>query len=363
MVTQMKFFLNFFLRYWEKIPKWLQEVLSFISSLLSIMGVVYAGAAIFIKIILTFLPKPLPIDLPWIMCLILLIIIMFMRSKIKQYKNSLWLRMESDCDGYYSLLHDFRNFYFDILAYHKNKKLNKDFLTSLTRNFLTKVLDKLCSIYTAYTGATINACIKLIGKENESVNFDKIDKDNATVYTFVRSSNITKRREDSVDNKPVLISQNTDFSFIITPPSFYQKQYFYEQNLHTFNSELKKYQNEYQNTTTNYWDFYRAAIVVPIRIAHSHLHFTSSQNTVDYHIIGFLCIDTLSTQAFIPEYENQFIQIAKSFAAIIYVVMNKYNFYLQKCKNGYRRQNKRSSNSKGANKNGSENKSATENNN
>ena len=40
----------------------------------------------------------------------------------------------------------------------------------------------------------------------------------------------------------------------------------------------------------------------------------------------------MSTQSFIPEYEEQFIQIAKSFAAIIYIIMNKYNFYLQNAK-------------------------------
>ena len=194
MVKQMKKFLDFFLQYWEKVPKWLQEIVSFLTSLVSLIGLVFAGAKLVLKAISPFAPQQLPIDLPWIMCILLLIILMFMRAKIKQYKTSLWTRLESDCDSYYALLHDFRNFYFDILAYHKNKNLNQAFLTSLTRNFLTKILDKLCNIYKAYTGATINACIKLIGKEHEDVNFDKIDKNNATVYTFVRSSNITKRR-------------------------------------------------------------------------------------------------------------------------------------------------------------------------
>lgn len=69
----------------------------------------------------------------------------------------------------------------------------------------------------------MNACIKLIGKENEDINFDKIDKDDATVYTFVRSSNLTKKREDASNDKAVLIKENTDFSFIIDPPLFYEK--------------------------------------------------------------------------------------------------------------------------------------------
>ena len=96
------------------------------------------------------------------------------------------------------------------------------------------MLDEMCAIYAAYSGSKMNACIKLIGKENEDVNFDKIDKDNATVYTFLRSSNLTKKREDASNNKAVLIKENTDFSFIIDPPLFYNKQYFYEQDIQLF---------------------------------------------------------------------------------------------------------------------------------
>lgn len=272
-----------------------------------------------------------------------------MRAKLRQYKVNLWKRLENDSNGYYGILHDLRNFYFDLLSYHKRKELNKNFLTSITRNYLTDLLDKLCCIYSAYTGSTINACIKLIGKQDETVNFDTIRLNDATVYTFVRSRNITKQREDISDNTPVLINKNTDFSYIIEPPDFYQKQYFYEQNLHLFDEKLKKYQEKYENTTKNYWNFYRAALVVPIRISHAHLYFTEPSNDYDYHIVGFLCVDTMSTQAFIPEYEEPFIKIAKSFSAIIYLIMNKYNFYLKKCNKSLYKKSRRSKNVKGDN--------------
>ncbi len=339
-----------FRTFWDKVPNWLQDVLAFITSLVSLIGIVYGGAQLVINVVSKIVPQ-LPIDLPWLICLLLTVIIMFMRAKMKQYKSSLWIRLRSDAASYYDILHDFRNFYFDVLKYHKDKKLNKEFLTTITREYLINMLEKLCNIYKAYTGKDMNACIKLIGKENEDINFDKIDKENATVYTFVRSKNISKQREDASDNQAVLISKNTDFSYIISPPDFYKKQYFYEQDIHLFDEELKKHQQKYENTTENYWDFYRAAIVVPIRIAHSHLHFTAPTDPFDYHIVGFLCIDTKSTHAFIPEYEEQFIQIAKSFAAIIYVIMNKYNFYLQKCKNGYAMRKRNTKSAKGENEN------------
>lgn len=333
----------------KKIPKWLQDIISFITSLFSLAGIAYTFAKLLFNLLSEATDNKSPISLSWLICIILLIIIMFMRSKIIQYKINLHIRMKTDAANYYGLLHDFRNFYFDILSYHKNKRLNKDFLTVKTQTYLIQTLDRLCKIYKAYTGSEFNACIKLIGTENENINFDKIDKDNATVYTFVRSSNLSKKREDSSNNKPVLIKKNTDFFYIIDPPPSYNKQYFYEGNLHLFDKELKENGSKYENTTKNYWDFYHAAIVVPIRISHSHLHFTIPTGSYDYHIVGFLCIDTLSTQAFIPEYEEQFIQIAKSFAANIYMVMNKYNFYLQKCKNDYKRTRRRMKNKEGVN--------------
>ena len=353
----MKKYLNKFKIYWSKVPDWLQDSLSFITSISAFIGLIYGAAKVIYKALLQITGNTLPIDFPWIICILLLIVIVFMRSKIKQYKKSLWTRLENDAGSYYSVLHDFRNFYFDILTNHKNKKLSPAFLTSITQNFLVNMLDKLCNIYAAYTGSTINTCIKLIGKENEEINFDEIDMDNATVYTYARSSNISKMREDASNDKPVLVKENTDFAYIIKPPSFYKKQYFYEQDLHLFNEALKKHMEEYKNTNTDYWTFYRAAIVVPIRIAHTHLYFTQKTDPKDYHIVGFLCIDTMSTEAFIPEYEEQFIQIAKSFSALIYVVMNKYGFYLKKSKNGYKRPRKKTMKKEEISTNDTENKS------
>ena len=325
-----------FKEYWDKIPKWLQECIDFLSSLASVIGVVYVAAKAILKI-LTSIFQRLNLSLPWIMCGILLVIVMLMRFKLKQYKTNSWVRLDSISKGYYKFLHDYRNFYFEILLNYKMKNLNQKYLTELTCNFLRNMLDEMCAIYAAYSGSKMNACIKLIGKENEDVNFDKIDKDNATVYTFLRSSNLTKKREDASNNKAVLIKENTDFSFIIDPPLFYNKQYFYEQDIQLFDEYLHKQGEKYHNTTPNYDEYYKAALLVPIRIAYRRLYFTQQNDKWDYHIVGFLCVDTLSTQAFIPEFEEQFIEIAKSFASITYIVMNKYMFYLTKCRNGYKK--------------------------
>lgn len=324
--------MNLWEKLWSKVPEWMRESVNFIASLLTVVGIAYGAAKLVFQIMGSFL-KSLNIDLSWGMCFFLVIIIMFMRFKLKQYKTNSWVRLNSISQDYYAVLHDYRNLYFDILSNHKSDTLNQKYLTQLTYSFLRDMLDKICDIFSAYTGSEINACIKLIGKENENVKFDSIDKNDATVYTFVRSSNISKEREDAANlsnDRAVLIKENTDFLYIIDPPEFYNKQYFYEQDLKQFDQFLREIGLKYQNTTPNYDKYYRAALVVPIRIAHKRLYFTQQNEIWDYHIIGFLCIDTLSTNAFIPEFEKQFVDIAKSFAAVAYVVMNKYMFYLQR---------------------------------
>lgn len=323
-------YFNSIKKLWNKVPDWIQGIVSFCGSLITIAAVVAVPAQIIQGILKKIFPENInpQILFPWLICVFLSVIVLILRFKIKQYKQSLRIRFDSDSNSYYNILHDFRNYYFDVLSYHKSGKLNKSFLTSITKTYLISMLDKLCDIFHAYTGSDFDACIKIIGKENENVDFDKINEENATVYTFLRSGKMKPARVGSVNNDPVLISKNTDFQYIISPPDFYRKKYFYEQNLQKFDEYLmKQHRERYQNTTEDYWDFYRAALVVPIHISRTHLYFSQKNN---YHIVGFLCIDTMSTQAFIPEYEEQFVKIAKSFAAVMYIIMNKYQYYLSK---------------------------------
>lgn len=101
-----------------------------------------------------------------------------------------------------------------------------------------------------------------------------------------------------------------------------------------YDEYLKKDNKCYCNSTKNFEKFYRGTIVVPIRIARSKLYYISEDK--GYDIIGFLCVDSLYTDAFRnndTDKENN-INIVKSFAAEIYIILNKYNFYLKKINGG-----------------------------
>ncbi len=308
-----------------------KEQIEFYSSLFGLISVIYGVGEISFAIAKEIVPKIDTSKLPWFFCATLMAVLLIMRFKLRQYKKNLWNRKSVVSRNYCKTLNDYKEFYFAILKFHKEKRLYDDILTRIILDHLKKILDNLCEIFKVYTGQEINACIKLISSDENNPSLDNINVENATVYTFVRSSNITAERENSAENGPALLKENTDFYFIISPPDFYKgREYFYEKNLHEFRDKLsKKHNMTYNNTNKNYWDFYRGVIVTPIRISHKNLHFTETEN--NYHIIGFLCVDTMSTNAFISENKNQFINIINSFASIIYLILNKYKFYLQKC--------------------------------
>lgn len=102
---------------------------------------------------------------------------------------------------------------------------------------------------------------------------------------------------------------------------------FYQGNLKEFAESLKKIGQKYQNSTENWEDYYIGTIVVPIRIANKRLFYTSEEES--YNILGFLCADSLSTKAFTEEAKQRNIYYVKAYAALIYNILSKYQFYLK----------------------------------
>lgn len=192
----------------------------------------------------------------------------------------------------------------------------------------------MCQILQKSTGEKVCACIKLI--ENTGV-ATGIDKEKATVITFCRSKNTDKTRKanDGVHKKSIKIKENTDFYDILDEESENTNSYFYQGNLPQYDKDLRKAGKKYRNTTEDYEKYYKGTIVVPIRVNKSHLYYVSENS--GYDIVGFLCVDSLSTNAFrnaeLDKDNNT--NIVKSFAAEIYIILNKYNLYLQRIHGGH----------------------------
>lgn len=262
-------------------------------------------------------------------CVTLLCLCLLALFRIVKYKQLLQGSRMIASKCYYNLMHDFRNSYFDILNQYKSNELTPALLTKDLQAFLQSALDNLCEIFSEFTRQEVSACIKYIDGATET-----IDLENATVKTLVRSNNTDVNRKNNDKNivDPIKIKDNTDFYDILNPKSRSKKSYFYQRNLIKYANELKKHGISYENTTKNWEDYYRATIVIPIRIANERLFFTKQDKS--YNVLGFLCIDSMSVNAFLENQEKYNVFLAKSFAAEIYTILNQYKYYLKKLTDG-----------------------------
>ena len=247
---------------------------------------------------------------------------------MRKYRKLLMLSRHSVSEGVYKFLHDFRNLYFGLTKTHKNGEDSVSTLTREVKEYTINSLNELCNIFNSFTRKKICASIKLI--ETEDGEFHKeIDIDKATVKTFARSSNMDLNRgERDKSRVGPKLKEDTAFVNIINSFENNSKSYFYKQDLEKYSKAMSEAGTEYKSCTNNWRQFYRGTIVVPIRIAHEHLSYTT-ENTC-YDVIGFLCIDSLSKNAFLKNQERYNCLLAKAFAAEMYVVLSKYRYYLYK---------------------------------
>lgn len=306
--------------FWEKIPIGLINFLTIISSGITIITPIIG--AIGLKKLYPQKNATFIIFIGTVVILFAMLIIV-LRYMIK-YKKLLMGVKKASTVNFFSLTRNFRNTYFDILSYRKTNKLSVELLTVKVKEFLQGSLDDICRIYQEYTYQDVSACIKYIG------GFEEVDRETATIETFVRSKTTdTKRSEnDNNNDQPIYIRDNTDFYSILSPNSTNKKAYFYQRNLVKYAEDARKNGDSYNNTTKNWEEYYKATIVVPISIANKRLFFNSKNNC--YNVIGFLCIDSLSTDAFLERDERYNIDIAQAFAAEMYVILNQYRYYLEK---------------------------------
>lgn len=90
--------------------------------------------------------------------------------------------------------------------------------------------------------------------------------------------------------------------------------------------KCEKQGSRYRNSTPDWYLYYQGTIVVPISIANKRLNKKKSC----YDVLAFLCIDSMSTEAFLKSEESYNINIARAVAAQMYIMLNQYRQYLKK---------------------------------
>lgn len=253
------------------------------------------------------------------LCVLIGMLINMFRYMVK-YRKILVAVKGATSECLFHMNRQFRNSYFDIIQTRKDGKLSVEYLTTKVEGVLKSSLDDICEIYRAFTGQKVSACIKYI----DSVG--PVEVDTATIRTFVRSSNTAIKRCEFDNNlsTPIYIKDNSDFYDILSPNS--DRSYFYQQNLVEYAKKCEKQGSGYRNSTPDWHLYYQGTIVVPISIANKRLNKKKSC----YDVLAFLCIDSMSTEAFLKSEESYNINIARAVAAQMYIMLNQYRQYLKK---------------------------------
>ncbi len=295
----------------NKIPLWIINALSVISGILTIITTVFSLFALYNNWNKKF------IFVLVALCLFIILLILRMRK----YQKIAFDRQQITSFVYHKLTHISRDLYFDIMRYHKDKQDNIRTLTDNYKSQLSILLSLLCEMIEKYCGQKVSSCIKLITRPEANV-------DDITLLTFCRSTNSDTTRGIYETHHEIKLADNTDFLYIVDPNRDSNLNYFYQGNLEDYVKELRQQGKNYLNTNPNWENDYIGTIVVPIQIEHKRLY--DSPLETSRHIIGFLCIDSKSSSAFLKRQEKANVDMLKSFADIFYILLSQYQHYLKK---------------------------------
>ncbi len=298
----------------NKIPLWVINIISFISAILTIISTVFTFFSIY---------KGWSNSYKYVFAS-LCVFILLLLFRMRKYQKLAFDRQQITSFVYHKLTHVSRDLYFDIMRYHKDKEENIRTLTDTYKSQLSILLSHLCEMMEKYCGQKVSSCIKLITLPEAKI-------EDITLTTFCRSNTSETTRGLYESNNIIKLCENTDFLYIVDPNRDSNINYFYQGNLKVYEKELKKQKKHYKNTNSNWEDDYIGTIVVPIQIEHKRLYDTLSEDSL--HVIGFLCVDSQSSSAFLNRQEKANVNMLKSFADMIYILLSQYQHYLKKMAN------------------------------
>lgn len=90
--------------------------------------------------------------------------------------------------------------------------------------------------------------------------------------------------------------------------------------------EKQHKKGNYKNCTEQFWDLYKATIVLPIRVSKKDL---KNEDAIKYDIMGFLCIDSLDAKAFPANGVGKLIvNYLRPIVDNYYTIMDEFDNYL-----------------------------------
>ena len=232
-----------------------------------------------------------------------------------------------------------KNLYYSMKNSYKND-VDISTFNELVMMSLKEYVTTIAEILSTYTNERITVTIRFFEEKVKNINESKLK-----ILTY--SKNCSDKREDLfLQNKEgnlKVVKDNTDFKLIIGDRKS-QIEYFYQTDLEEYDKRLRQdggYLRGYLNTTPNWEDYYKSRIVVPIRMENNKLFFKEEDEGED--IIAFLCADAEKAGTF-PDKDDErrfYISLLETYANRLYIILNKYTYYLTKRKEGKVHENKK----------------------
>lgn len=295
----------------NNIPLWFINIISVISGILTIITSIIS----FIK---------LYNNKNSFVCFFIITIISFLIILICRMRKYQKLHLEGlkvTSFNYHKLTHDSRDIYFDVMKEHKlNNDPDAKTLTNLYRAYLSSILNYLCNVLETYCNQKVSCCVKIVTEPKDRI-------EDIYLRTFCRSNNSETTR-GKYETGLIKLCENTDFLEIVNPVNGLSMNCFYQQNLLEYDKKLRKEGKYYKNSNPNWQNDYIGTIVVPIQIEQNKIYDSKLKNV--YHVIGFLCVDSKSDSAFLDRQAKFYIDIVKSFADIIFMLLSQYQHYFKK---------------------------------
>lgn len=307
----------------NSIPYWVYNIVGLVSGIIGIVSPVLSAVAYAIG------KYEKNTGTTTFFCLVIVgyvAILIVLTIRVRKYQAVSRNIMRSTAEGYSRFLKDARDTFFDVVHQRKARTLNIHLLDKEVKDCFQKNLDELCGIMKSFTGEEVSACIKVVLPKEDG---EEITWKDAMVQTFARSTNTDSERNNyDIHLKKQYVKDNSDFLDILNPDSDSKKSYFYKRSLIEYEKEQKKNGKVYLNSTPNWENYYRSTIVVPIRIHNEKISYSKKNGY--YHVIGFVCVDSMSENAFLEKQEKYNVDVVKSFAAEAYIILSRYQLYMKK---------------------------------
>lgn len=155
----------------------------------------------------------------------------------------------------------------------ENPITNSSDLLDAEKIALSSVCQRIENIFSTSTNRQCLATVKLVTKSNGQ----------GLAQTYVRSQELCARDNPSRIQYKIGTGENTAFDQALMLNADGRPAHFYS-------ADLTKNSN-YSNQRQHYLSYYKSTLVVPIRGERTH-HIGEA---VEYDLVGFLCVDTLST--------------------------------------------------------------------